>query len=114
MAVKDKVNNPINFQTPQGTFTVTPEQIGLELDLPATVNDIRKNVFIFLKSSIFSTEIKPTINLDENKFKIALAKVIMENTKEPINANADQCKRIMFGKLNLINISLNVVNAINQ
>lgn len=86
MAVKDKVNNPINFQTPQGTFTVTPEQIGLELDLPATVNDIRKNVFIFLKSSIFSTEIKPTINLDENTFKIALAKVIMENTKEPINA----------------------------
>ena len=86
MAVKDKVNNPINFQTPQGTFTVTPEQIGLELDLPATINGIRKNAFIFLKSSIFSTEIKPTINLDENTFKIALAKVIMENTKDPINA----------------------------
>ena len=86
MAVKDKVNNPINFQTPQGTFTVTPEEIGLELDLPATVNGIRKNAFIFLKSSIFSTEIKPTINLDENTFKIALAKVITENTKDPINA----------------------------
>lgn len=86
MAVKDKVNNPINFQTPQGIFTITPEQIGLELDLPATVNDIRKNVFIFLKSSVFSTEIKPTINLDENTFKIALAKVITENTKDPINA----------------------------
>ena len=86
MKVKDKVNNPINFQTPQGTFTVTPEEIGLELDLPATVNDIRKNVFIFLKSSIFATEIKPTINLDENTFKIALAKVITENTKDPINA----------------------------
>ncbi len=86
MAVKDKVNNPINFQTPQGTFTVTPEQIGLELDLPATINGIRKNAFIFLKSSIFSTEIKPTINLDENTFKIALAKVITDNTKDPINA----------------------------
>ena len=86
MAVKDKVNNPINFQTPQGTFTATPEQLGLELDLPATVRDIRKNVFIFLKSAVFSTEIKPTINLDENTFKIALAKVITENTKKPINA----------------------------
>ena len=86
MAIKDKVNNPINFQTPQGTFTVTPEQIGLELDLPATINGIRKNAFIFLKSSIFSTEIKPTINLDENTFKIALAKVITDNTKDPINA----------------------------
>jgi vancomycin resistance protein YoaR len=86
MAVKDKVNNPINFQTPQGTFTATPEQLGLELDLPATVRDIRKNVFIFLKSALFSTEIKPTINLDENTFKIALAKVITENTKKPINA----------------------------
>ena len=86
IAVKDKVNNPINFQTPQGTFTVTPEQIGLELDLPATVNGIRKNVFTFLKSSIFSSEIKPTISLDENSFKIALAKVITANTKDPINA----------------------------
>jgi vancomycin resistance protein YoaR len=86
IAVKDKVDNPINFQTPQGTFTATPEQLGLELDLPATVNDIRKNIFIFLKSALFSTEIKPTINLDENSFKIALAKVITENTKSPINA----------------------------
>lgn len=86
IAVKDKVNNPINFQTPQGTFTVTPEQIGLELDLPATVNGINKNIFIFLKSAIFSTEIKPTINLNENSLKIALAKVKTENTKNPINA----------------------------
>ena len=86
IAVKDKVNNPINFQTPQGTFTVTPEQIGLELDLPATVNGINKNIFIFLKSAIFSTEIKPTINLNENSLKIALAKVKTDNTKTPINA----------------------------
>lgn len=86
IAVKDKVNNPINFQTPQGTFTATPEQIGLELDLPETVNGISKNIFTFFKSAIFSTEIKPTINLDENTFKIALAKVITENTKTPINA----------------------------
>ena len=86
IAVKDKVNNPINFQTPQGTFTVTPEQIGLELDLPATVNGINKNIFIFLKSAIFSTEIKPTINLNENSLKIALAKVKTDNTKNPINA----------------------------
>ncbi len=86
IAIKDKVNDPINFQTPQGTFTVTPQQIGLELDLPATVNGIRKNIFIFLKSAIFSTEIKPTINLDENTFKTALSKVVTDNTKAPINA----------------------------
>jgi len=86
IAVKDKVNNPINFQTPQGTFTVTPKQIGLELDLPATVNGISKNVFTFLKSSIISSEITPTISLDENTFKMALAKVIAANTKDPINA----------------------------
>jgi vancomycin resistance protein YoaR len=86
IAVKDKVNDPINFQTPQGTFTATPEQIGLELDLPETVNGISKNIFTFFKSAIFSTEIKPTINLDENTFKIALAKVVRENTKTPINA----------------------------
>ncbi len=86
IAIKDKVNNPIDFQTPQGTFTVTPEQIGLELDLPATINSINKNIFIFLKSALFSTEIKPTINLDENTFKIGLAKVITENTKAPVNA----------------------------
>ena len=86
IAIKDKVNNPIDFQTPQGTFTVTPEQIGLELDLPATINSINKNIFIFLKSALFSTEIKPTINLDENILKIGLAKVIKENTKAPVNA----------------------------
>ena len=86
IAVKDKVNDPINFQTPQGTFTATPEQIGLELDLPETVNGISKNIFTFFKSAIFSTEIKPTINLDENTFKIALAKVVRDNTKTPINA----------------------------
>jgi len=83
IAIKDKVNDPINFQTPQGTFTVTPEQIGLELDLPATVKGIRKNIFIFLKSAVFSTEIKPIINLDDNTFKNALAKVKLENTKNP-------------------------------
>ena len=86
IAIKDKVDNPIDFQTPQGIFTATPEQIGLELDLPATVDSINKNIFIFLKSAIFSTEIKPTINLDENTFKIGLAKVITENTKAPVNA----------------------------
>jgi len=86
IAVKDKVNDPINIQTPQGTFTATPQQIGLELDLPATVNGISKNILIFLKSAIFSTEVKPIINLDENTFKIALAKVITDNTKTPINA----------------------------
>lgn len=86
IAIKDKIDDPINLETPQGIFTVTPEQIGLELDLPATVNGISKNIFIFLKSAIFSTEIKPTINLDENAFKIALAKVITDNTKNPINA----------------------------
>ena len=86
IAIQDKVNNPIDFQTPQGTFTVTPEQIGLELDLPATINSINKNIFIFLKSALFSTEIKPTINLDENILKIGLAKVITENTKAPVNA----------------------------
>ena len=85
-AVKDKVNDPINFQTPQGTFSTTPEQIGLELDLSTTVKGIRKNIFFFFKSAVFSTEIKPTINLDENTFKIALAKVITDNTKTPINA----------------------------
>ena len=86
IAIKDKVDDPINFQTPQGTFTATPQQIGLELDLPETVNGISKNIFTFFKSAIFSTEIKPTINLDENTFKIALAKVIRDNTKTPINA----------------------------
>lgn len=86
IAIKDKVDDPINFQTPQGTFTATPQQIGLELDLPETVNGISKNIFTFFKSAIFSTEIKPIINLDENTFKIALAKVIRDNTKTPINA----------------------------
>ncbi len=38
----------------------------------------------------------------------------IHSAKEPTNANADQYKKITFGKLNLINISLNVANAINQ
>ncbi|MFM1985847.1 MAG: hypothetical protein RIS18_64 [Actinomycetota bacterium] len=86
IAVKDKLDDPIDLQTPQGTFTVTPEQIGLELDLPGTINGIRKNIFIFLKSAIFSTEIKPKINVNDNSLKIALTSVIEKNTKAPINA----------------------------
>ena len=86
IAVKDKLDDPIDLQTPQGTFRVTPEQIGLELDLPGTINGIRKNIFVFLKSAIFSTEIKPKINVNDNSLKIALTSVIEKNTKAPINA----------------------------
>lgn len=85
-SIKDRVNNPINFKTPQGIFTATPEQIGAEIDLPGTINNIRKNPLTFLKSSVFPTDLKPIIKIDDSSLKIALSSVVNKNTSSPINA----------------------------
>jgi len=84
--VNDKVDDPITIKTPQGVVTVTPKQIGMELDLPGTVNGIRKNLVTFVKSSLVPTELKPNISINENTLKIALAEVVQRNTNSPINA----------------------------
>ena len=86
IAIRDKVDDPIDIQTPQGLFRVTPQEIGLSIDLPQTVKDINKNPFVFLRSAVFATEIKPKITLDEIAFKRTLASVVQENSKPPINA----------------------------
>lgn len=86
IAIRDKVDDPIDIQTPQGLFRVTPQEIGLSIDLPQTVKDINKNPFVFLRSAVFATEIKPKITLDEIAFKQTLASVVQENSKPPINA----------------------------
>ena len=86
VAIRDKVDDPIDIKTPQGLFRFTPQEIGLTLDLPQTVKDINKNPFVFLRSAVFATEIKPQINIDEVAFKQTLASVVQKNTKSPINA----------------------------
>lgn len=86
VAIRDKVDDPIDIKTPQGLFRFTPQEIGLTLDLPQTVNDINKNPFVFLRSAVFATEIKPKITFDEVAFKQTLASVVQKNTKSPINA----------------------------
>ena len=86
MAIRDKVDDPIDIQTPQGLFRITPQEIGLSIDLPQTVNDINKNPFVFLRSAVFATEIKPKIDLDESALKQSLATVVQKNSKPPINA----------------------------
>ena len=65
LAIKDKLNEPIDVQTPQGIYTITPNQVGLEIDLPKTINSINKNPFTFLRSSLFPQEILPKITIDE-------------------------------------------------
>lgn len=84
--VKDKVNNPLTIKTPQGVVTVLPQQIGMELDLPGSVNGIRKNMVTFIKSSLLPTELKPSISINENTLKFALTQVVQQNTNSPINA----------------------------
>ena len=86
IAIRDKVDDPIDIKTPQGLFRFTPQEIGLSIDLPQTVKDINKNPFVFLRSAVFATEIKPQINIDEVAFKQTLASVVQKNTKSPINA----------------------------
>ena len=86
IAIRDKVDDPIDIKTPQGLFRLTPQEIGLSIDLPQTVKDINKNPFVFLRSAVFATEIKPQINIDEVAFKRTLASVVQKNTKPPINA----------------------------
>jgi vancomycin resistance protein YoaR len=86
MAIRDKVDDPIDIKTPQGLFRFTPQEVGLSIDLPQTVKDINKNPFVFLRSAVLATEIKPQINIDEVAFKQTLASVVQKNTKPPINA----------------------------
>jgi len=86
MAIRDKVDDPVDIQTPQGLFRVSPQEIGLSIDLPQTVKNINKNPFVFLRSAIFTTEIKPKITIDESAFRQTLASVVKENSKPPINA----------------------------
>jgi vancomycin resistance protein YoaR len=86
IAIRDKVDDPIDIKTPQGLFKFTPQEVGLSIDLPQTVKDINKNPFVFLRSAVLATEIKPQINIDEVAFKRTLASVVQKNTKPPINA----------------------------
>ena len=86
IAIRDKVDDPIDIKTPQGLFRFTPQEVGLSIDLPQTVKDINKNPFVFLRSAVLATEIKPQINIDEVAFKQTLASVVQKNTKPPINA----------------------------
>ncbi|MGA0083501.1 MAG: peptidoglycan binding domain-containing protein, partial [Candidatus Nanopelagicales bacterium] len=86
IAIRDKVDDPIDIKTPQGLFRFTPQEVGLSIDLPQTVKDINKNPFVFLRSAVLATEIEPQINIDEVAFKQTLASVVQKNTKPPINA----------------------------
>jgi vancomycin resistance protein YoaR len=86
IAIRDKVDDPIDIKTPQGLFRFTPQEVGLTIDLPQTVKDINKNPFVFLRSAVLATEIEPQINIDEVAFKQTLASVVQKNTKPPINA----------------------------
>ncbi|MFM1826239.1 MAG: hypothetical protein RLZZ37_874 [Actinomycetota bacterium] len=86
LAIKDKLNDPIEVQTPQGIYTITPNQVGLEIDLPETINSINKNPFTFLKSSLFPQEIMPKITVDEFLLRNTLNSVALKNTFAPVNA----------------------------
>ncbi len=86
LAIKDKLTDPIDVQTPQGIYTITPSQVGLEIDLPKTINSINKNPFTFLRSSLFPQEIIPKITIDEFLLRNTLNSVALKNTFAPVNA----------------------------
>ena len=86
LAIKDKLQDPINIQTPQGMFTINPSDVGLEIDLPKTINSINKNPLTFIRSSLFPHELKPKITIDESKFRQSLQRVSTKNTFSPVNA----------------------------
>ncbi|MDA2977664.1 MAG: peptidoglycan binding domain-containing protein, partial [Actinomycetota bacterium] len=89
VSIKDKIDNPITIKTPQGNILLTPEEIGMELDLPGTIKSIRKNPLVFFRSSVISTEIKPIIRINDDSLINALNPVSKQNTKAPIIATLD-------------------------
>ena len=89
VSIKDKIDNPITIKTPQGNILLTPEEIGMELDLPGTIKSIRKNPLVFFRSSVISTEIKPIITINDDSLINALNPVSKQNTKAPIIATLD-------------------------
>ena len=86
LSIKDKLNDPIDIQTPQGIYTITPNQVGLEIDLPKTINSINKNPFTFLRSTLFPQEIIPKVTVDEFLLRNSLNSVAQKNTFAPVNA----------------------------
>lgn len=86
IGIKNKLDDPIKFQTPQGTFRVNPEDIGISIDLAKSVTSINKNPFTFIRSSLFPKELKPKIELNENALKASLITVTQKNTANYINA----------------------------
>ncbi len=86
LAIKDKLQDPIDIQTPQGIVTINPIEVGLEIDLPKTINSINKNPFTFIRSSLFPHEITPRITIDESAFRKSLQTVSVKNTFSAVNA----------------------------
>ena len=86
LAINDKLKDPIDVQTPQGIYTITPNQVGLEIDLPRTINSINKNPFTFLRSTLFPQEIIPKVTVDEFLLRNSLNQVALKNTFAPVNA----------------------------
>ncbi len=86
IATKDRLDDPIQVQTPQGIFTLNPTEIGIKLNLAESVNSISKNPFIFLRSIFFPVDFKTSVTLDEDALKTSLQKVVQNNTFTPVNA----------------------------
>ena len=78
--VKNELDKSLEINTPQGKFLIDPKNINLEIELAQTISKINRNPINFLLSLAFTSEVSPTVTLDEFKLRKDLQKVIEQNT----------------------------------
>jgi vancomycin resistance protein YoaR len=77
------LNNPITIKTATSNSQFTPEQLGVSLDLVATLQQAPKNPFSAIYSLVVPIGIAPVFKTDENKFKTALATIAAAQESSP-------------------------------
>lgn len=84
--VQEQTKLPVLIAGKAGSGEFDADTLGIEFSLPKTIQAASKNPFTHLFSLIAPISIDPAIEIDEEKFKAALAPIVRELTVPPQNA----------------------------
>lgn len=84
--VTEQTNLPIFIESKDGEVEFSAETLGIKFSLPKTIQAAPKSPFAHLWSLIAPLSVEPKVEIDQEKFKSALAPIASELIFQPQNA----------------------------
>jgi vancomycin resistance protein YoaR len=84
--VVEQTNLPILIASKDGPVEFNAETLGIAFSLPKTIHAASKNPFTHLWSLVAPISVDPVVEINEEKFKTAIAPIVGELTVQPQNA----------------------------